>query len=198
MADLISLLQTIETELLERQRQAKEQKREAAAEERRLAEQLGIVRAAKEGAQNLGGSGVAPDEQESARRSVPTVITDPSDEDYGFVWPALNPQTREPIYDPRVVTGYNSHRERAYGAARVYGRQLREGSLADAIFEAGETGAVSASSARSSLGSVVRYGHDWTRLNGWLYYSGDLECDVHMVCLLVGESAESVCAKKDG
>lgn len=197
MVDLISLLQPIETELLELKRQAKERKREAAAQERRLAEQLQIVRAAKQGAQSLVGTRIAPDDQESVPRSVPTVIADPSDEDFGFVWPALDPQTREPIYDPRVVTGYNSHRERAYAAARVYGSQLREGSLAEAIFEAGETGAVSASSARSSLGSVVRYGHDWARRNGWLYYSGELECDVQMVRLLVGESVESVCSGKD-
>ena len=193
MVDVTSSLATIETQLLEQKRQAKEEKREAAERERSLDDQLQIIRAALEKARGLVATSDAPGGSGAARRAMPTRITDPSDEDYGFLWAARDPENGEPMYDVRVVSGHNSHRERAHAAARVYGRQLRERSLADAIFASGDTGAVDASSARSSLGSIVRYGSEWIRQNGWLYYQGDLTCDVDMVCLLLGETADGVC-----
>ncbi len=198
MVDLTSSLETLETELLELKRQAKEAKRQAAEKERQLGEQLRIVRTAKQEASDLVPSSNTPSGSGTPRRAVPTRITDPSDEDYGFLWAAQDPENGEPIYDVRVVSGYNSHRERAHAAATVYGHQLRERSLAEAIFASGETGAVDASSARSSLGSIVRYGSEWTRLNGWLYYSGELACDADMVCLLLGETAEGAYLGNEG
>ena len=190
MVDLTSSLATLETELLELKREAKEEKRQAAEKERQLGEQLRIIRTAREAARGLVPSSDTPVGSGAALRTTPTRITDPSDEDDGFVWAAQDQQTGEPIYDVRVVSGYDSNRDRARAAARVYGHQLREGSLAAAIFETGETSAVDVSSARSSLGSIVRYGHEWTRLNGWLYYQGDLRCDVDMVRSILGETAQ--------
>ena len=190
MVDLTTSLATLETELLELKREAKEEKRQAAERERQLGEQLRIIRSAREAARGLVTSSDTPVGSGAALRAVPTRITEPSDEDYGFVWAAQDPQTGEPIYDVRVVSGYDSHRHRARAAARVYGRQLREGSLAAAIFETGGTSAVDVSSARSSLGSIVRYGQEWTRLNGWLYYQGDLICDVDMVRSILGETTD--------
>ena len=43
------------------------------------------------------------------------------------------PESGEPMYDVRVVSGYKTTRERAHAAAQVYGHQLREKSLADAM-----------------------------------------------------------------
>ena len=192
MVDLISSFVKLETEILELKRQAKDKKREAAEKERQLAEQLRVVREAKAAAQELHGGGGYPGGEGTVVRSSPTEITDPSDEDYGFLWAALDAETGEPIYDVRVVSGYNTHRERARAAAQVYGRELREKSLAEAIFATGETSAPDGASARSSLGSVVRYGHEWTRLNGWLHYLGDLTCNEEMVRLLTEERSESV------
>lgn len=192
MVDLIAPLVKLEAEILELQRQAKEEKREAAEKERQLVEQLRVVREAKGAAQALVGGVGIPGGQEAVVRSLPTQIVDPSDEDYGFLWPALDPKTGDPLYDVRVVAGYNTNRERAYAAARVYGRQLREKSLADAIFKTGETSAPDGASARSSLGSLVRYGNEWMRLNGWLYCLGELTCNAEMVRLLTEESSESV------
>lgn len=198
MVDLTSSLETLETELLELKRQAKEEKRRAAETERQLGEQLRVVRTAKEEARRLVPSSDTPGGSGTAHRAVPTRIIDPSDEDFGYLWAAQDPENGEPVYDVRVVSGYNSHRERAHAAARVYGHQLRERSLAEAIFATGETAAVDASSARSSLGSIVRYGNEWTRLNGWLYYQGDLICDVDMVCLILGETAEGAYPSNEG
>ena len=192
MVDLISSFVKLETEILELKRQAKDEKREAAEKERQLAEQLRVVREAKAAAQELHGGGGNPGGKGAAGRSSPTVVGDPADEGFGFLWAASDPETGEPIYDVRVVSGYNTNRERARAAAQVYGQQLRERSLADAIFATGETSASDGASARSSLGSVVRYGHEWTRLNGWLYYLGDLTCNEEMVRLLTEERSESV------
>ena len=188
--DLTSSLAALEAEILERKREAKEEKRAAAEKERQLGEELQIIRTARQAARGLLPSTDTPGDSGTRLRTAPTRVTDAADEDYGFVWAAQDPETGEPIYDVRVVSGYGSHRDRARAAARVYGHQLREGSLAAAIFETGETSAADAGSARGSLGSIVRYGNEWTRLNGWLYYQGHLTCDVDMVRLVLGEISE--------
>ena len=91
--------------------------------------------------------------------------------------PAVN-HTGDPIYDVSVVAGLRTSRERATAAARVYGRRLRELSLAEAIFATGETNASSPESIRGSLGGLVKYGGDWKRERGWLVYIGEeLEAD---------------------
>ena len=196
--DLTSSLAALEAEILERKREAKEKKRVAAEEVRQLGEQLEVIRKASEAAKLLEARSDTPGGSGAPLRTAPTKVTDRSDEDFGFVWAAQDPETGEPIYDVRVVSGYDSHRDRARAAARVYGHQLREGSLATAIFETGETSAVDAGSARGSLGSIVRYGDEWTRRQGWLYYRGDLTCDVDMVRLLLGETADGPYPSNEG
>ena len=94
---------------------------------------------------------------------------------------AADGATGEPVYDVRAVAGLGTIRERAYAAASVYGRRLREVSLAQAIFETGETAAPDAKSARWSLGSLVRYGDEWVRCRGWLVYKGTLTPNKEMI-----------------
>ena len=93
----------------------------------------------------------------------------------------------EPEYDQRVVSKKRTYRQRALSAARVYGPEIREKSLADAIFRTGETGASSPAAARASLSGLTKYGEEWTRKAGWLIYTGDLEPDRAMIRLLVNE-----------
>lgn len=95
-------------------------------------------------------------------------------ESEGFLIPEIDQATSEVIYDARVVAGFGTIREKAYAAASVYGRRLREVSLAKAIFETGETSAPDAKSARWSLGSLARYGDEWIRDKGWLVYQKTL------------------------
>ena len=109
---------------------------------------------------------------------------------FGFLSPAKDAVTEEPIYDVRVVAGKRNNRARAYAAAKVYGRELREVSLAAVIFETGETKAADAASVRSSLGVLVRYGDEWRRLHGRISYSGELTPDYAMVRLLMDEWSE--------
>ena len=182
MVDLISSFTKMETEILELRRQETEKKRAAGEMEGQYTEQLRILRKARAEAQALHGGGGIPGREGTVGRSFPTEIVDPSDEDYRFLWAASD----------RVVSGYKTTRERAHAAAQVYGHQLREKSLADAIFATGETGASDGASARSSLGSVVRYGNEWSRLSGWLYFLGDLTRNEKVIRLLTSEGSESV------
>ena len=110
---------------------------------------------------------------------------------WGFVDPEFDEQTHEPIYDWRVVAGKDTNRERALAAARVYGRELREVSLANAILATGEVRANSVAAVRSALGTLVRYGNDWMRAKGSLYYLGEeLTPDEEMVRALRDGVAE--------
>ena len=190
MVDVVASLSQIEMELLELQRLAREMKYAAAEEERQLGEQLRVIRGAKEESQSVSKRvGVSGGNGRSGRSS-PREIIDPSDEHFGYLLPAEDPETEDPIYDLRVVSGYKTNRERANAAAMVYGRSLREKSLAEAVYATGETEAADAPAARSSLGSLVRYGTDWKRSEGWLYFQGDLSCNAEMVRLLSGEGVE--------
>ena len=192
MVDLISSFTKMETEILELRRQETEKKRAAGEMEGQYTEQLRILRKARAEAQALHGGGGIPGREGTVGRSFPTEIVDPSDEDFGFLWAASDPESGEPMYDVRVVSGYKTTRERAHAAAQVYGHQLREKSLANAVFATGETSASDGASARSSLGSVVRYGNEWSRLSGWLYFLGDLTRNEKVIQLLTSEGSESV------
>ena len=109
-----------------------------------------------------------------------------------FLPPRKDPETDEPLYDVCVVRGQRSNRRRAYAAATVYGPELRESSLAAAIYATGETKAGDATSVRSSLGALVRYGDDWKRENGWLVYRhNDLEPDMELITKLVERRGSS-------
>lgn len=104
-----------------------------------------------------------------------------------FLPPELD-ENGEPHYDQRVVSKKRTYRLRTLAAARVYGPEIREKSLADAIFRTGETGASSPAAARASLSGLTRYGEEWTRRDGWLVYQGEvLEPDLAMIRLLVNE-----------
>ena len=97
----------------------------------------------------------------------------------------------KPDYDVRVAAGKRSNRDRAMAVARVYGRRLRESSLADVIWRTGDTAAVDAASIRGALGGLVRYGADWTRERGWLVYRGaSLEPDEPWILQLTEERDE--------
>ena len=192
MVDLISSIIKLETEILENRRQETEKRRAAGEMEGRYDGELRILRKARAEAEALHGGGGISGREGTVGRSFPTEIVDPSDEDYGFLWATSDPESGEPMYDVRVVSGYKTTRERAHAAAQVYGHHLREKSLADAIFATGETSASDGASARSSLGSVVRYRNEWSRLSGWLYFLGDLTRNAEMVRLLTEEGSESV------
>ena len=156
MDDLVSKLEALEAELSEEYRLQGERLalvRRALVEARALAER-GVVGG------GLGGEGIGPSDLEP--------------ESEVFLVPETDQATGEVIYAVRVVEGFGTIREKAYAAARVYGRRLREVSLAKAIFETGETAAPDAKSARWSLGSLVRYGDEWVRRNGYLVYRGTL------------------------
>ena len=99
----------------------------------------------------------------------------------GFVIPRLDDLTGEPCYEPRVVAGFGNMRGRAYAAATVYGRRLREVALAQAIFETGETRAPHRTSARWSLGTLTRMKGEWIRDKGYLVYLKDLDPDVDLI-----------------
>lgn len=156
MDDLVSKLETLEAELSEKYRLQGERLalvRRALAEARDLAEPG--VQGSGLGGEGIWAAGVEPESE-------------------GFMVPETDDATGEPIYDVRVVRGLGTMREKAYAAAAVYGRRLREVSLAQAIFETGETSAPDAKSARWSLGSLVRYGEEWVRDRGWLLYRSTL------------------------
>ena len=191
MVDLMLILTSAEAEIMEEQRKTQQEKRRAEEKGAEAQEKLRIVRVAKrEASFSVGGKAVAVGEDSKAL-VVPRQIVDPTDPDYKFLWPAWEPGSDDPIYDPRVVAGHKTNRERGYAAARVYGTSIREKSLAQAIFETGETSAKDASSARGSLGSLVKYGGEWTRLRGWLYYVDDLEPNEEMIRRLADEASEA-------
>ena len=105
--------------------------------------------------------------------------------------PDRDGENDEPIYLVSVVSGKRNSRERAFAAARVYGPELREISLAYAIFQTGETRAADAASVRGSLGGLVKYGADWRRERGWLIYQGaGLKPDMVTIFRLTRENDE--------
>ena len=156
MDDLVAKLAALEAELSEKHQALGEQLeivRRALAEARAVAERGTTVGISD-------GEGTRPDDVELA--------------DQGFMVPEIDDATGEPIYERRTVLGFGTIRERAHAAARVYGRRLREVSLARAIFETGETSAPDEKSARWSLGTLTRHGDEWRRERGWLVYQGAL------------------------
>ena len=159
MDDLVARLEALEAEL--------------AATYRLQGEQLELVRRALSDARALAKS-VETDGAETAASGV-----EPASQ--VFLVPDEEGSPLEPVYDVRVVSGFRTFREKAYAAARVYGRRLREVSLAKAIFETGETAAPDAKSARWSLGSLTRYGDEWIRDRGWLIYRGELTPNLELI-----------------
>lgn len=175
----------------ELQQQEKQREQQAREQKRAALEDLWVIREAKAEVAALGGGGgevaVSPEgvvdaavaeveRAPDAEREVgtghdgpPWVFNRPF---FRFLRPRKDPQTGEPLYDFKAVSG-SSYRERAFHAARVYGPELRESSLAEAIYATGETNANDPTSVRTSLGSLVRYGDQWTREKGWLVYRGD-------------------------
>ena len=163
MDDLVSRLAALELELSEEYQLQGERLalvRRALAEARSLAERGTVVG-------GLGGEGIVP--------------SGPEAESEGFLVPETDQATGEFIYSVRVVEGFGTIREKAYAAARVYGRRLREVSLAKAIFETGETSAPDEKSARWSLGSLTRHGDEWRRDKGWLVYQRALTPNVDLI-----------------
>ena len=114
----------------------------------------------------------------------------PDQQAAGFMVPELRPETGEPIYDPRVVAGKRTVRQRAYAAARVYGPRLKPMALAYAIFATGETRAANAVNIRSALRGLIRYRTgSWEVQDRWFHYLRDLTPNVEMIDLLSAEAA---------
>lgn len=111
---------------------------------------------------------------------------------WGSGYKFYEPDDKEnPEYDVRVLVGKRTNRERAMAVARVYGKRLRESSLADVILRTGDTAAVDVASIRGSLGGLVRYGGEWKRERGWLVYRGtSLEPDKPWILQLTEERNE--------
>ena len=198
MDEISKLLAELEAALLERRRKAEADKSRAAEDVRRATRQLEIVselKALSGGAVTLPEGGevdVAGDERPAYdRRGVLERLLG-----QGVVSPPFAPidrddETGEPVYDSRVVAGKRNNRQRVFAAARVYGPELREASLADAIFSTGETRARSAQSVRSSLGVLIRYGKGWERDRGTLTYVGnDLTPNKEFILVLLKERDE--------
>ena len=198
MDEISKLLAELEAALLERRRKAEADESRAADVVRRATRQLEIVselKALSGGAVTLPEGGevdVAGDERPAYdRRGVLERLLGP-----GVVSPPFAPidrddETGEPVYDSRVVAGKRNNRQRVFAAARVYGPELREASLADAIFSTGETRARSAQSVRSSLGVLIRYGKGWERDRGTLTYVGnDLTPNKEFILVLLKERDE--------
>ena len=203
LADLSALEATAEAELRrwsEEEQQAKEKQREAGESKRRAADQLRLIRRAMARYTALvGGSSemaslpeagavVSPSGERPigmGHEKPPWVLDRVFDR---FLAPEKDAETGEPVYDVRVVSGEGNYRARALSAAQVYGPEIREIALARAIYHTGETNATDVTSARSSLGALVRYGDDWVRKDGWLVYrGGELEPDKEMITMLVNE-----------
>ena len=125
--------------------------------------------------------------QEEARGGSGGLLSGQDSASAGFVIPRFDDLTGEPCYEPRVVAGFGNMRGRAYAAATVYGRRLREVALAQAIFETGETRAPHPTSARWSLGTLTRMKGEWIRDKGYLVYLKDLEPDVDFIRTLYRE-----------
>ena len=187
----------LEAALLDKQRRATEDERRGADERRWATDQLRLLRKNKVAAGALiGGVRGVVISPESGGAEEPVGVVRPSGRwipDVGAEVPLFFPaendeETNEPVYDVRVVSGKKSNRQRVDAAARVYGYELREVSLATAIFATGETKAASPASVRASLGGLVRYGHEWARDRGWLVYQGEaLRPDQEMILMLVNE-----------
>ena len=150
-----------------------------------LEESLGWVRRARAEAERLSSpaaeSGVVGNDDDEGI---------PDNHRGSFMVPASDPETGEPIYDPRVVAGKRTLRLRAYAAARVYGPKLWPTSLAVAIFATGETRAANAVNIRSALRGLIRYRTGWWEMQDrWFHYLGDLTPDVEMIDLPSEEPA---------
>ena len=191
-------LAELEKVVLEEQRQAMSEERQAAEKVRRsilLLEIINELQALVGGAIDLPegeAAECAGDERPAYdRRGVLERLLGP-----GVINPPFAPfdrdeKTGEPVYDKRAVAEKRTNRQRALGAAMTYGPNLREVSLADAIFRTGETSASSAKSIRSSLGGLVRYGTGWKREGGTLTYVGDdLRPNRELIIQLVRERNE--------
>ena len=102
-----------------------------------------------------------------------------------FAVPKVDPVTGEPVYDPRVVRGYKTHRQRARALARVYGPVLRGSAAGRAIFEAGETNASTIASAVANLNVLAKHKvGEFTRESGIYTYHGDVDPDLDMIALV--------------
>ena len=198
MDGIVERLAELEAALLERRRQAVAKEREAAEEVRWTNRQLELVnelQALAGGAIDLP-EGKAVEHFDDERPAYDRVGVLERLLGPGIVSPPFAPfdrdeQTGEPVLDVRAVAGKRTLRQRAMGAAMTYGPNLRETSLADAIFRTGETRASSAKSIRSSLGGLVRYGTGWKREGGTLTYVGDdLTPNRELVLQLVRERQE--------
>ena len=189
----------------EKEQQSKEQHRLAGEEKRLAMKDLQVIRQTMaEMPESRGGDGESADSPQAiavaasadAARQVgmghegpPWVFNRPF---FRFLPPTKDPATGEPVYDSALVREKRSNRQRAYAVARVHGPEVRESSLAEAIYATGETNAADATSVRSSLGALVRYGNDWRRESGWLVYRhDDLEPDMEMIKRLVEQRKSS-------
>ena len=209
MDGLSSVIGGLQDLVSEQEREAAEEERQAAEKRQRSTKVLQVLRWATAELQALAEADVLPEAgalgsgfgSSVAERSVgerplgmghegPPWIFHPVFSK--FLPPEKDEEMKEPVYDPRVVSGKRNYRQRALAAARVYGPELREPALADAIFRTGETNAGDASSARASLGGLTRYGQEWTRKHGWLIYAGEgLAPDQAMILLLSRERDET-------
>ena len=103
-----------------------------------------------------------------------------------------DPVSGEPIYDPRVVKGYRTNRQRMVALNRVYGPKIRGRSAGRAIFESGETRAASVESAAANLNVLAKHRTgEFVRDSGTYTYRGELEPDLEMIALVTGESGSA-------
>lgn len=117
-----------------------------------------------------------------------TAIASVESNSHMFVVPKVDLENGEPIYDPRVVKGYRTHRQRVRALTRVYGPVIRGRSAGRAIFEAGETNAASVASAVANLNVLAKHRTgEFTRDGGSYTYHGELEPDLDMIALVSGE-----------
>lgn len=162
-----------------------------------LEDSLAWVRRARAEAERLSSPAVERGGVRSDSSEEPLGVSNDDDEGIpdnhrgGFMVPASDPETGEPIYDPRVVAGKRTLRLRAYAAARVYGPRLKPMALAIVIFATGETRAANAVNVRSALRGLIRYRKgSWESESGWFHYLGELTPDVEMIDLLSEAAAE--------
>ena len=192
----------------ENQQQAKEREQRASEQKRSALEDLWVIREIKAQVAEvaaLGGEsgevavspeGVVDAAVAGAEREVGTGHDGPAWQFdrpfFRFLPPRKDPQTGKPLYDVSTVSGKQSYRERAKSAAEVHGPEIYEQALAEAIYATGETKAPNATSVRTSLGSLTRYGDEWERHQGWLVYRGDdLTPNIDLIKALVEERRAS-------
>lgn len=191
---VLKFIQELESRLREKgaqaeadQRSAEERAHRAAAERRWVAAQQAILDQLKAELGMVSSEVDSPAVDELAYQPG-TIISQVLGPYFWALPPEKDEETGEPIYDVRVVAGKRTSRERAYAAARVYGGDLRERALAEAIYRTGETQASSAASIRGSLGGLVKHGSDWRRERGQLIYQGgELKPDKDTILSLMGE-----------